>query len=116
MKHFCFLTVAIVGLSAHAGFAQQPTTVLNVLKTEEFMRVPEDMQTLYVGGILEGISFTSYGYSLPDYGRWFECARREPLGVTTKQVVEFIKGNPAFNEGVASAVAQTLGRRCKKAP
>ena len=55
-----------------------------------------------------------YGMSWPDYPKWVECVRAKTLGETRQEVVTFLKAEPDFKEGVSSAVAQTLGKRCKK--
>ncbi len=92
--------------------AQQPVGVIQIIGVEDFLKLPEDFQSAYVGGILEGMAFTAYGYGHSDYPAWVNCVQRKTLGDTTSDVVEFIKQTPTFKEGVSSAVAQTLGRRC----
>jgi hypothetical protein len=93
-------------LSKNSGLLQ-PVPVI------EFLKPPEDLQALYVAGLIGGIAFVSYGNSEPSYPAWVSCVRSKTLGDTTKDVVAFIKEQPGFNEGVGSALAQTLGRRCK---
>ena len=92
--------------------AQQPVGVIQIIGVEDFLKLPEDFQSAYVGGILEGMAFTAYGYGHSDYPAWVNCVQRKTLGDTTSDVMEFIKQTPTFKEGVSNAVAQTLGRRC----
>jgi uncharacterized protein len=92
--------------------AQQPVGMIQIIGVEDFLKLPEDLQSVHVGGILEGMAFTAYGYGHSDYPDWVNCAQRKTLGDTTSNVVEFIKQTPTFKEGVSSVVAQTLGRRC----
>jgi len=33
----------------------------------EFLKLPEDARVTYVAGVIDGITLTSYGYSLPDH-------------------------------------------------
>jgi hypothetical protein len=79
----------------------------------EFLRIPEDIQTAYVGGIMEGMAFVSYGNSEVSYPAWVNCVRSRALGDTTKDVVSFIQQEPNFGEGMSSTLSQTLGRHCK---
>jgi len=87
--------------------------MLQPVTTADFMKLPENIQVMYVAGILEGIAFMAYSYT-SDYPSWVECVRRKTFGETTKDVNSFIRQDPSFNEGVASAVAQSLGKRCKR--
>lgn len=96
-----------------AAPAQQAAGLLQPIQVSEFLKLPSDLQTVYVGGILEGIAFSAYGYSDARYPAWVTCVRRETLGDTTDNVVAFIKQTPNFDEGVASALAQMLGKHCK---
>ncbi len=107
--------LALVGSQfAVPTYAEEPTRLLQILTDTEFMQLPETMQSVFVGGVLEGMAFTAYGMSLPDYPKWVVCVRSKTLGGTTEDVIAFIKSEPDFTEGVASAVARTLGKRCKK--
>jgi hypothetical protein len=80
------------------------------------LKLPEDLQTLYVGGLIEGMAFVSYGNSEESYPAWVSCVRSKTLANTTKDVVTFIQQWPSFHEGVGSALAQTLEWRCKHFP
>jgi hypothetical protein len=91
----------------------QGAGLLQPVPVTEFLKLPEDLQTLYMGGLIEGMAFVSYGNSEVSYPAWVSCVRSKTLGDTTRDVVTFIKQQPNFNEGVGSALAQTLGRRCK---
>jgi hypothetical protein len=111
----------VVLITALAILAGGPDPVLGAgqvgivqpLTTKEFLQAPEDLQVIYVGGLIEGMSFAAYGSSIPDYAAWVDCVRRKTLGETTKDVIAFIRADPNFSEGVGSALAQTIGRRCK---
>jgi hypothetical protein len=83
------------------------------LPVTDFLKLPGNLQALYVGGLIEGMAFVSYGNSDASYPAWVSCVRSKTLGDTTKDVVTFIQEQPSFNEGVGGALAQTLGRRCK---
>ena len=104
----------LVLVNSTPSLAQNRVGLLQPIATAEFLRLTEEIQTIYVSGILEGIAFMGYSYAPDDYPAWTECVRKKTLGETTKDVVAFIQQGPKFNEGVASAVAQSLGRRCKR--
>ena len=87
--------------------------ILQPIPVSEFLHLPDQIQSVYVGGLIEGMAFTSYGFSMPDYPVWVACVRSQPLGDTRKDVVLFLQQTPTFDEGVGSALAQTIGKRCK---
>jgi hypothetical protein len=87
--------------------------LLHPLPVADFLKLPGDLQALYVGGLIEGMAFVSYSNSDASYPAWVSCVRGKTLGDTTRDVVMFIQQQSSFNEGVGSALAQTLGRRCK---
>jgi hypothetical protein len=87
--------------------------LLQPFPVDDFLKLPSDLQALYVGGLIEGMAFVSYSNSDASYPAWVSCVRTKTLGDTTKDVVMFIRQQPGFNEGVGSALAQTLGRQCK---
>jgi hypothetical protein len=90
----------------------ETTSYLQPLTVKEFLSLPNDLQIVYVGGIMEGMSFVQYGYTIPNADKWIECARLKTLGDTTAEVISMVKA-PDFHEGVSSALAQTMGHRCK---
>jgi hypothetical protein len=115
MRIASVLAVGLVLLNSPlcAAHAQQAAGLVQPIQASEFLKLPSDLQAVYVGGILEGIAFSAYGYSDTRYPAWVTCVRRETLGNTTDDVVAFIKQTPNFDEGVASALAQVLGKRSK---
>ena len=110
------VSLIVLGASILPGQAQDKgRRLVEIISTKEFLPLPSAPQALFVAGILEGVAFTAYGMSSPDYPRWFECVTSVPLGDLTSDTVAFIKADPGFKEGVPSALAQSLGKRCKKA-
>jgi hypothetical protein len=59
------------------------------------------------------MAFVSYGYSLPSHDARTACVRQKNIGETAADVVAFLKDHPDFNESIASAFAQVIGKRCK---
>jgi hypothetical protein len=99
-------------LSGVALLQASETKIIQPLAVQEFLSLSEDMQAVYVGGVLEGMSYVQYGYGIPDLEKWTECVRRKSLGETAAEVASVLKSK-TFNEGVSSALAQTMGLRCK---
>ena len=97
----------------HNSIAEdKPVGLLQPIIPSDFLKLTEDLQAAYVGGLLEGMAFDQYGYSHPDYAAWVECVRRKTLGDTTKEVGAFIQ-QEHFDESVSAALAKIMGRRCK---
>lgn len=99
----------VMGLSSSA-LALGP---LETFTCAELLKMPEDIRATYVGGVLDGIAFTSYGYSLAEHDRFLKCARTLSLGALAQKTVEWLRANPSFSEGGASAVVHTFGAYCK---
>ena len=93
--------------------APEKKGLLQPLSVPEFLNIPNDFQVAYVGGLMEGMAFIQYNYSMPDYASWAECIRKKTLGDTTADVIAFIKESANFEESVSAALAKTLGRQCK---
>jgi hypothetical protein len=113
MRLFALLGAALGLVISVPSVAQQPMGLIQIISVSDFLKLPPDLQSVYVGGLIEGMAFTLYGYQPAEYPVWATCVRGKTLGDTTSDVVAFIKQTPSFNEGVGSALAQTLGKRCK---
>jgi len=112
--HLAIGLLVTLGLLINQSHAQERQRLIQIMSPAEFLKLPDSIQSMFIGGLLEGMAFTAYGMSWPDYPRWTECVRTKSLGDTTKEVVAFLKQEPGFQEGVASALAQALGKRCRK--
>jgi len=107
------IVMAMFLLVSATAYAAQPTVgPLHSIKLDQFMQLPEKFQALYVAGAIDGMTFTTYGYAIPDHDALVSCYRSRPLGEFTKQVVETAKLHPEFKENVATLVAMTAGRLC----
>ena len=107
-----FAIVAV--LTCGASFAAAPNVgPLLSIAPSEFMKQSEHEQAVYVAGVLDGMTFVSYGYSLPDHDQFVRCSQTITLGALAKRTLAFLHSNPQFSEGAASAVAQTYGAYCK---
>ncbi len=92
--------------------APQSLGPLTSISPQQYIQLTEDMQVLYVAGVFDGVTLTSYGYSLPGHDSYVRCARTMTLGVFAQRVADWIRANPTFTEGAASAVAKTMGAYC----
>jgi hypothetical protein len=108
---FAFLAVAVSLPGAPPCFGES-RMMLRPISTAEFMSFSDNAQVIYVAGILEGMSLMTYKPTAA-YRKWTECVRSKTLGETTKEVVALIKQNPNYQDSIAAAVSQSLGKRCK---
>lgn len=103
-----FLAAALACIGAAAVPAQVPP--MQVLSTEEFLRLPEDRQVLFLSGVLEGISYTNY--SRPEYAKWVACVQAETMDTLHKLVRSMIDLDPkARKEPVPWLVVRAIGAR-----
>lgn len=87
--------------------------IVEPISPNEFLKLPVQYQATYVAGLMEGMSYAYYGDSQPDYSQFVACVRAKTLGDTTQDVVAFLRQQADFDEGVSTALAKTLGARCK---
>jgi len=95
---------------AHATPTQPP---LISVQPQAFAKMGWESQKIYVAGILDGLTFLSYGRNLPDHDAVVKCAKSSNLDALTHGVVDWIRAHPAFSESLGSAVAQTVSRSCE---
>jgi hypothetical protein len=102
-----WLALALVLLNpAHA--ASGPLETIN---TSEFLQLSEDLQTIYVAGVLDGMSYVSYNDDIAIPDKWIACVRTQALKKTVADVVQFLRDNPeeAFNPvpwSISKAISQ----------
>ncbi len=92
--------------------AEEQTHLIEPIPAVDFIKLDEDSQVVYIAGILEGMAYVQYNYSMQQYGIWADCVRQKTLGDTTHDVIAFLKDHPE-EEAVSFALTQTLGARCK---
>ena len=108
------LFAAVLFFLACSAQAQEPTlNAVESLSTQEYLKLPEGLQALYIGGIIDGVSLTTYGYSLPQHDSYVRCVRTLTLGALAQKVAAWLRANPSYNESMAGAVGKTLGGYCK---
>ena len=94
--------------------SQEPKlNAVESISPAEYLRLPEGLQALYVGGVIDGVSYTTYGYSIRGHDEYVRCVRTLTLGALSQKVTSWLRANPTYRETMAGAVAQTLGSYCK---
>jgi len=63
---------------------------LQSISIAEFLKLSDSVRAIYVGGVLDGMTFTSYGYNIPEHDRFVRCARTLTLGALAQKTVEWI--------------------------
>lgn len=114
MKHTIagLATVALVAISPQA-LAQTVGPLASILPSE-FLKLPDGVKAVYVGGVLDGMTFTSYNYSLSHHDQHVRCARTLTLGALAQKTADGIRARRSGDEDMATAVAMALGAHCKE--
>ena len=98
-------------LGATSGLGET-RMILRPISTADFLGFSENSQVIYVAGIIEAMALARYKPT-PAYRKWTDCVSSKTLGETTKEVVALIRQTPNYQDSIAGAVSQTLGKRCK---
>ena len=113
----CTILAAFLFFFAVNVHAQKPTpptlNAVESLSSKEYLQLPERIQAIYVAGIMDGVSFTSYNYDLPWHDDYVRCVRSLTVGALAQRVAMWLRANPSWQEGMAGAVAKTLSAYCK---
>ena len=112
MFHKLLLVMACVWFLSNAVSVNAQDRPLETLKTSDFLKLPINFQALYIGGVLDGMSYVSYGNSDPTLGAWTSCVRRKTVGETTEEAVRWLKEHEQERGWpVPWAVAKVIGAR-----
>ena len=77
-----------------------------------FLQLSQDAQRIYVAGVMDGFSFVNYSHGFASYNTVVECINSKHVEGITSNVVDWLKAHPDFNEGLSSAVIQTISTYC----
>ena len=102
----------VVALLPFPAFGELGPTVS--VSREDFLKAQPGERALYVAGLIDGMSFTSYVYSLPAHDQWVACAQARAIGDTADGTADWLRRNPDSREGIALALAKYLAEQCKK--
>jgi hypothetical protein len=108
-----FTLILIFSLVASAATAQK-LGPLTTISPQTYLTLTKDLQVAYVAGVLDGVTYTTYGYSIAGHDAYIQCARTMTMEVIARRVADWIRANPQFKEGAATAVATMLGELCSR--
>lgn len=77
-----------------------------------FLQLSQDAQRIYVAGVMDGFSLVNYSHGFASYDTVVECIKSRHVEGLTANVVDWLKAHPDFNEGLSSAVIQTISTYC----
>lgn len=107
---FGAITMIAVSLQSVA----QTVNYVETISQSEFLKLPDGIQALYIGGLIDGMTYTSYNYSLSHHDQIVRCVRTITLGELAKKTVDTIRVTVRKDEPMPSAVARTIGLYCKE--
>lgn len=108
------IALAAALLAAPAASAEATRGPIVSVAPAQFLGLPEPMQAAYVGGVLDGMSFTTWGYRIDDHDAFVECVRAIPVDDFTRRVIKWVALNGVGLEVTATAVARVAGAACRK--
>jgi hypothetical protein len=108
------ICLAALAVASEAAQPEEKRHAFNIIPPEAFLQLTNDNQVAYVSGLLEGMLFAASAYGAPNLDRWAACVASKTVGDTTNEVITFLKDNPGFAEDMPSALARTIGRRCRQ--
>ncbi len=116
MFHKLLLAMACVWFLSNAVSVNAQDRPLETLKTSVFLKLPSDLQAIYIGGVLDGMSYVSYGTQDPKLRAWTNCVRTKSLGESTEEVVRWLTEHEEERWWpVPWAVAKVIGmRKCPR--
>lgn len=103
--------LSLGAVTAMAGTVPKERPLTSV-EAGAFLKLDWPAQRLYVSGILDGLTFVTYGRRLPDHDIVVQCARTRTVDQVTRDVVDFVKTRPAFSESLGAAVTQSVSAAC----
>lgn len=106
------LPVLVVLCATFPAMAQTVSPLISI-SPAEYLTFPETAKAVYVGGILDGMTFATYGHAAKEHDAFVHCASTLTLGALAQKTTEWLQAHSAFSEGTASAVARTMGQYCK---
>ena len=107
------LLVAVVLIACNSYAAKPTLNYVESLSAKEYLLLPENIQAIYIGGLIDGQSFFSYNYELPFHDDYVRCVGSVTIGTFAQRVAAWLRANPSWRGSLALAVAKTLGTFCR---
>lgn len=101
--------LAVVAMTL--GAAAQDRTV-EVIKTADWLKLPEEWQVTYVAGIIDGMAYVLYNSDSPDHDAWVACVQAAPLQAMFDDVKALVADDEEFMRlPLSYAVSTAIGKR-----
>lgn len=101
----------LVAVTLTFGVSAQDRTV-EVIKTEEWLKLPQDWQITYVAGIIDGMAYVLYNSDSPDHDAWVACVQAAPLQALFDEVKALVATDEEFMQlPLSYAVSAAIGKR-----
>lgn len=101
-------------LAAPAAHAEATTGPLVTVSPAQFLGMPEPLQAAYVAGVIDGMTYTTWGYRIDDHDAFVACVRTIPVDEFTQRVIKWLALNGSRVEVTVTAVARVAGAQCRK--
>ena len=102
---------AILSISSAQAITSNsgPTASFN---TQDFISLSSDIQRTYVAGVIDGFIYVNYSHQFAAYDAIVKCVNSKNINGLTVNVLDWLNAHPDFNEGLSSAVIQTISTYC----
>lgn len=92
--------------------AQNLTKTVEIIKTEDWLKLPEEWQVTYVAGVVDGMAYVLYNSDSPDHDKWVACVQKAPL----QDLIDAVKvlvatDNEFMGLPLSYAVSTSIGKR-----
>ena len=85
---------------------------LETITYDEYKIFPAQIKSLYVAGVLDGMSFMTYNYKIQDHSKWIDCVRTTTLEQTIKELDALLENEPKEQENpLPWAISKVIGNR-----
>jgi hypothetical protein len=87
MRNTLILLLILVASTA----AAQKLGPLTTISPQAYLKLTEDLQVAYVAGVLDGVTYTTYGYNIAGHDAYVQCARTMTMDVIAHRVADWIR-------------------------
>jgi hypothetical protein len=97
-------------ISVNAQQKQIPP--LKTITADQYLKMPENYQVMYLAGVIDATSFSLYGSDDPNFATWAKCVRKKTLGEFQKELLDYLEKNPAErSEPLPWPISKLIGAR-----
>lgn len=107
-----FKIVALVIVLAFTAPAIAQNRTVEVLKTNEWMQLPEELQAVYIMGIVDGMAYVMYNSDNPDHDAWVACVQADSVQSLVDATTLLVAEDDEFQGlPLSYAVSTAIGKR-----